>query len=385
MSVLRLLPSGSRRIIKKYTAFEPNSLFAARLEDWLCDTSGGDLPLPCLEGGHIVYRTRFPNSNLEASIGDDVEKFDVILFCHSLYDISPKRACIERSFEMLVERPRAGIVVIFHRDYTLRLDGLVSYRRVSLPTGTVEVPDEDTSLDSFASFIAGSVAENVETQRAVQIEWRAVCRAIGRSSRPGYLSFASPQAMIAFTKRAVTLTTLAVQVPLVSGSRVVKNREASLHRPAAVVSPATIGDVQQCVRWAIEQRFSLTVIGGGNSGHCLWPETVSIDMAAFNQVHVYRAESELVPSPCVVAGAGCTTEDIVRTAMADGLTVPLGSRPSVGAGLWLQGGIGHLARLHGLASDAIIGAVMVNVKTGRVLVVGSAQRTLAPGCCPSKE
>ncbi|KAL4817028.1 hypothetical protein BDW67DRAFT_184104 [Aspergillus spinulosporus] len=376
-SVLRFLPRELRRNIKKYTAFEPNNLFATRLEDWLCHTSGGELPLPCLEGGHIVYRTRFPNSNPEASIEKDVEKFDVIHFCHSLYGISPKRACIEKSLQMLVDGPRAGIVVIFHCD-TLRLDGLVSQRRASFPTGTVEVPDEDAALNSFSSFIAGFVAENAEIQRALQVEWRAVCRAMGRSSQAGCLSFTSPQAMITFTKSAVTLPTLAAQVPLLSGNKVIKNREARLHRPAAVVSPATIADVQQCVQWAIEQRVSLTVIGGGHSSHCVWPETVSIDMAAFNQVHVYRTESELLPGPCVVAGAGCKTEDIVRSTMTVGLTVPLGSRPSVGAGLWLQGGIGHLARLHGLACDAIVGAVMVSVKTGRVLVVGSVPSEQCP-------
>ncbi|CZS92557.1 uncharacterized protein RAG0_03173 [Rhynchosporium agropyri] len=44
--------------------------------------------------------------------------------------------------------------------------------------------------------------------------------------------------------------------------------------------------------------------------------------------------------------------------------MPLGARPS------LQGGIGHLARLHGLASDSIIGAVVVSVESSHVLYVG---------------
>ncbi|KAI8662182.1 Phosphomevalonate kinase [Fusarium sp. Ph1] len=57
--------------------------------------------------------------------------------------------------------------------------------------------------------------------------------------------------------------------------------------------------------------------------------------------------------------------------MKEDLTVPLGSRPTVGAGLWLQGGIGHLFRLHGLACDAIIGAVMVSVDSGKILCIGN--------------
>lgn len=44
--------------------------------------------------------------------------------------------------------------------------------------------------------------------------------------------------------------------------------------------------------------------------------------------------------------------------------------PIVGAGLWLQGGIGHLARLHGLSCDAIVGAVAVSVTSNQILCVG---------------
>ncbi|KAL5042428.1 hypothetical protein BDW71DRAFT_200559 [Aspergillus fruticulosus] len=294
-SVLGCLPIQLRQTIKKYTTFDPNSLFAAQFEDRLCHTSGGELPLSCLEDGHIIHRTRFRHSNPEADSGRNAENFDVILFCHSLYGISPKRVCIERSLEMLTDRHKAGIVVVFHREHTLCLDGLVSHRRASLPTGAVK---------------------GVETQHALHIEWRAVCRAMGHCDH-------SLEAMIAFSKRAIMLPALAAQ--------------ARLHRPAVVVTPTTTGDVQQCVRWAIEQRVSLTVIGGGHSGHCLWPDAVSVDMGAFNQVQVYRTNSE-------------PGSDIIRSSMAVGLTVSLGSRPSVGAGLWLQGVTVKTAQILGIGS-----------------------------------
>ncbi|KAL4993141.1 hypothetical protein BDV10DRAFT_199966 [Aspergillus recurvatus] len=322
-------------------------LHAAKLEDWLCQASEGELPFPCLENGHDVRQSPFPGANSMS----EVEPFNVILFCHSLYGMGPKRDIIKRALGMLVDRPEAGIVVVFYRDHTLQLDELVSHHRASLPTGTITIPDEDRTLDSFASFMAGFVI----TQKAVQAEWRA--------------------AMISFTKRADTLWELAAQVPLLSGHRMVKNREARIHCPAAVVVPTEIQHVQQCVRWAVKQRVSLTVIGGGHSGHCLWANVVSIDMGAFNRIHLHT-EKELELgfepdlSPCVVAGTGCKTGDIIRSAMAVGLTVPLGSRPSVGAGLWLQGGIGHQARLYGLACDAIIGAIIVSVKTGQLLGIG---------------
>ncbi|KUJ20772.1 uncharacterized protein LY89DRAFT_771792 [Mollisia scopiformis] len=72
----------------------------------------------------------------------------------------------------------------------------------------------------------------------------------------------------------------------------------------------------------------------------------------------------------VVVEIGCNIGDIVRETMNVGLAVPLGGRPSIGSGLWLQGGIGHLGRLHGLTCDSIVGAVMVSVESGKVFCVG---------------
>ncbi|KAJ0413040.1 hypothetical protein BJY00DRAFT_297516 [Aspergillus carlsbadensis] len=376
-SILGCLPEQQRRGIKRYTAYEPNGLFAARLEEWLGRTLEGQgcgVPLPGLEDESKIHRARFPPRNAGDRVGVD-ETFDVILFCHSLYGMDPKHAALRTSLGLLTED---GVVVVFHRDHTLRLEGLLSHQLASLPTATVNVPDDDATLDSFTSFIAGFVVQDTETQKALQLEWRAICRDLGHRDDFGYLVFHSPQTMMTFTKTADTLPKLAAQVPLTSEHREVKNRQARLHRPAAVVKPTEIKHIQQCVQWAIEQGVGLTVIGGGHGGHCLQPGAVAIDMSAFNEVRVCAeadniSESELNSTgfPCVVAGGGCTTGDIIHNAMGADLTVPLGSRPSVGAGLWLQGGIGHLARLHGLACDSIIGAVMVSIKTGKILVLGS--------------
>jgi FAD/FMN-containing dehydrogenase len=103
-------------------------------------------------------------------------------------------------------------------------------------------------------------------------------------------------------------------------------------------------------------------------------------MSAIDQVHILGAESNSqegrgdcidAPAASVVVEAGSTIGDIIRKTMAAGLTVPLGACPSVGAGLWLQGGIGHLARLHGLSCDAIIGAVIISVYSGQILYIGN--------------
>ncbi|KAH7176408.1 phosphoribosyl transferase domain protein [Dactylonectria macrodidyma] len=368
-SVFGHLPASQRRRIKRYAAFEPNDLFANRLEERFRATPEMESPLPCLTSPPDIYRILF-------GLGSDCdEKFDVVLFCHSMYGMKPQHKFIERALGMLVERPQGGIVVVFHRDGTLRLDGLACHRTASFPTGIVRVADGDEELDCFASFIAGFSVKEEKVDADIRIEWRKICRALGRreEDHPDHLSFSSPNIMVAFTQSSTALPELMAQVPLIKEDMTVKNRQARLHRPAAVVRPTEVRHVQYCVRWALKHGVGLTVVGGGHGGHCLWPNVVAVDMGGFNQVDIITTEQENGSSSfdsgtLVVAGAGCKTGDIIRTTMKTGATVPLGARPSVGAGLWLQGGIGH--RLHGLSCDAIVGAVVVSVDSGQILCVG---------------
>lgn len=127
--------------------------------------------------------------------------------------------------------------------------------------------------------------------------------------------------------------------------------------------------------------FGLSIIGGGHSGHCLWSHFVSVDKGAFGQAHVVPATNGRSDPDCkalVVAEAGCKTGDAVQKYHDGGCDSAFGARPSVGAGLWLQGGIGHQARLHGLACDAIVGAVMVSVKSGGILCIGHVPTQYKP-------
>lgn len=381
-SILGYLPHGVRRNIRRYTAFEPSDLFATRLEEWFSSTSDMEPSLPCLESPPGIHRAPFvldgsTRSGTDSVTSNSNEKFDVILFCHSMYGMKPKRRYIERALGMLVERPESGMVVVFHHDGTLHLDGLVCHRTASFPTGVIRVADDDEVLDHFSPFVAGFVMKDVDVDTAIRAEWREACRALGRreEDHPDHLLFSSRNVMVAFTQHATTLPELTAHIPLAEENRKVKNREACFHHPASILRPTDIRQVQQCVQWALKHGVSLTVIGGGHSGHCLWPNVVSVDMSTFDQVHILTAGEEegnagFDLDSLVVAEAGCKTGDIVRKTMEADLTVPLGARPSVGAGLWLQGGIGHLARLHGLACDAIVGAVVVSVDSGQILCVG---------------
>ncbi|KAF4450411.1 phosphoribosyl transferase domain protein [Fusarium austroafricanum] len=363
-SILGNLPKHLRKKITTYTAFEP--LYAEELNGWLHNSEKPDqVPFPSSDAMSVRPHPFSLSSAME-------ENYHVILFCHSLYGMSEKNKIIRNAIEMLVEGSDDTMVIIFHRDGCLRLDNLVAHRSATFPEGVIRIKDVDHVLDKFTSFMAGFSMADKDAHDAVQLEWRRVCRDLaGRDKdRLDQLVFDTPEIMMAFTRHATKLPELTAKVPLAPENYKVKNREAQSHNPAAVVKPTDIEQVQECVLWALKHGVGLTIAGGGHSGHCRWPYVVSVDMGTFNQVHIANAPEGYGCDSLVVAEAGCTTGDIIQKTNAAGLTVPLGARPSVGAGLWLQGGIGHLARLYGLACDAIVGAVVVSVVSGRVLCIG---------------
>ncbi|KAG4438454.1 hypothetical protein IFR05_006064 [Cadophora sp. M221] len=393
-SVVGYLPGDMRSKITEYVAYEPNGPFASSLEESLAPTAGKEFVFPGLHTPVQIHRIPFEvESNTESRANDEDGKFDVVLFCHSMYGMKRKREVIEKSLGMLAKQQDCGMVVVFHRDGSLDLNGLVCHRTASLPTGITNVANDDDNLDDFASFVAGFVVKNADEDRALRLEWRKVCRSLGLrdDSHPGYLSFSSPEIMMAFTQHATALPELMAQVPLLQGELSIKNREARLHRPACVVRPTDISQVQACVQWALKHKVGLAVLGGGHSGHSVLTNVVSVDMSAFDKVSIFRVDKgtdvDCESRALVVVESGCKTGDVIGKTMETGLTVPLGACPSVGAGLWLQGGIGHLARLHGLACDSIVGAVLVSVSSGQILCVGMvpSQHQPAGAICPESE
>jgi adenine phosphoribosyltransferase len=371
-----------REKIGRYTAFEPNTVFATKLGEWFdsVDEKDSKAPFPGLQGPPEIHDDVFDiHGDME---GADAKKYDIVLFCHSMYGMKSKHKYIERALKMVED---GGIVAVFHRDGALHIDGLVCHHTASFPTGVVRVEDEDEALDCFATFVAGFTIVDEEEDTVVRTAWREVCRSLGRSEEGefNHLSFSAPEVMVVFNHHATALPDLTTLVPLVEGGKTVKSREARVHRSAPVVRPKDIQQIQHCVQWALKHELGLTVVGGGHSGHCLRPNVVAVDMDAFDGMRIHQAdptrkEGNSDISSFVVFGSGCKTEDIIKKTMAAGLTVPLGSRPSVGVGLCLQGGIGHLTRLHGLTSDNIIGAVMVGVTSGEVLLVGSVPKQDRP-------
>lgn len=379
-TVLSYVPIHLRRKIRRYAALEPNALSAASLEQSLFPHLKADYLFPCLENAPDIYQTSF---SLDRNPIDDGGKFDIIIFCHSMYGMKPRHSYVRRALELLIEEPEGGVVVIFHRDDNFELDGLTCDRTANFPTGTFSVPNDDATLDTFVPFVTGLVKQDGKLDGEVRSKCHKICRDLACHDQggPDRLVFTSPQRMVTFTQHATALPELEEQVPCAKKDRTFKSWEARLHQPASIIKPTTIKHVQQCINWALKHKVGLAVIGGGHSANCARPNVVSVDMEAFDQVHIINTDKvRFSPSSdfSVVAEAGCKAGGIIQKALESGLTVPLGSRPSVGAGLWLQGGIGHLTRSHGLACDAIIGAVIVSVESGQLLLIGEVPSQHVP-------
>ncbi|KAK0727722.1 hypothetical protein B0T26DRAFT_809983 [Lasiosphaeria miniovina] len=415
-SVLCLLPLELRSKVARYMAFEPNKSFAKVLLEVLGhgnnsndNNNNNNAPepprvlFPHLQHPPDIRETPFA---LNADFPKH-DNFDVVLFGHGMYGMKQRPLLLRQALGMLSDdhgnasesvadvsvdgadpsrepEPASPMVIIFHRDnVALRGPLRVCQRTEQFTAGLITVAkgrDDaqdankgNEALDRFAAFVAGFAVDSP----ALRAQWRCLCRDMSCPGSPfrNEIVFGSPARMAVFTRRATPLLAppelvdplleLADLVPLVLGDLPVKNRQASRIRPAAVARPVEIVQVPCTVRWAVRHGLSLTVIGGGHSGHCVAPGVVAVDMSGLKRIEIFKSEHL-----DILVEAGCTTGDIISAAMAAGVSVPLSSRPSVGAGLWLQGGISHLARMHGLACDAIKSAIVVDVQTGNVVCVG---------------
>ncbi|HEY5988311.1 MAG TPA: FAD-binding oxidoreductase [Streptosporangiaceae bacterium] len=130
--------------------------------------------------------------------------------------------------------------------------------------------------------------------------------------------------------------------------------------PRAVVCCASAGDVAETVRFMRRHGLESAARSGGHcfAGRSATPGIV-IDVTPMNRV--------MVTGGVATVAAGARLGEVYLGLLADGVTIPGGSCPSVGiAGLTLGGGLGMLGRAHGLTSDHLLGARIV-AADGRVL------------------
>jgi len=127
-------------------------------------------------------------------------------------------------------------------------------------------------------------------------------------------------------------------------------------RPAIVVRCAGTADVITAVRFARSQGLTIAVRGGGHSiaGFSTVDDGIVIDLSPMQGVHVD------VAARTARAQGGVTWSGFDHETQAFGLATTGGLVSSTGlAGFTLGGGIGHLARTHGLACDNLLSADVV--------------------------
>jgi FAD/FMN-containing dehydrogenase len=136
-------------------------------------------------------------------------------------------------------------------------------------------------------------------------------------------------------------------------------------RPAVIVRPAVDADVVRTIAFAKTTGLPFAVRSGGHSGaaHSTANGGVVLDLRDMTAIEFD------VPGRTAWAEAGLSAAEFTASAAAHGLAVGFGDTGSVGlGGLTLGGGVGYLARKHGLTIDNLLAADVVTAD-GRVLRV----------------
>jgi hypothetical protein len=136
-------------------------------------------------------------------------------------------------------------------------------------------------------------------------------------------------------------------------------------RPAAIVRPADAGEVARVVTLARERGLELAVRSGGHStaGHSTTEGGIVLDLAEMKAVEID------VEGRTAWAQTGLTAGEYTTATGSHGLATGFGDTGSVGiGGITLGGGVGYLARKHGLTVDSLLAVELVTAD-GQLLQV----------------
>jgi FAD/FMN-containing dehydrogenase len=134
-------------------------------------------------------------------------------------------------------------------------------------------------------------------------------------------------------------------------------------RPALVVVPESIADVQVAVGYARDRGLALAVQGTGHQASAI----ASMEGAILIKTHRLRGVKIDAEARRAIVRAGDLWEDVSGPASEHGLAPLAGSSPDVGVvGYSLGGGISWLGRRHGLAANSVT-AIAVVLADGRLV------------------
>ena len=140
-------------------------------------------------------------------------------------------------------------------------------------------------------------------------------------------------------------------------------------RPTLVVQAADASDVARTITFAADTGLELAVRSGGHSlaGHSTVEGGILLDLAPMKGLFIDPVAKLAWAQPGLTAG------EVTAAAAAHGLAVPFGDTANVGiGGLTTGGGIGFLARKHGLTIDNLVAAEIVTAD-GRILTVDESR------------
>jgi FAD/FMN-containing dehydrogenase len=140
-------------------------------------------------------------------------------------------------------------------------------------------------------------------------------------------------------------------------------------RPALIVRPTSVADVQAAVRFGRERDLEIAIRGGGHSavGHSTTDGGIVVDLGRMNAVSVDAARR------IARTGGGALLGTLDIAAQEHGLVCPVGVVGHTGvAGLTLGGGIGRLQRNFGLTIDSLRAVELVTAD-GRIVRATAAQ------------
>ncbi len=127
-------------------------------------------------------------------------------------------------------------------------------------------------------------------------------------------------------------------------------------KPFAIVRVADAGDVSRLVSLAREFGFELAIRSGGHSGagHSTSEGGIVLDLSAMKKLEINHEEQT------AWVETGMTAGEYTTAVGAHGFVTGFGDTGSVGlGGITLGGGVGYLARKHGLTIDNLLAAEIV--------------------------